>query len=102
MILKIETHGNGWRFIDSIATLHTDVMNTEKYKKEYGGMGRTYDGVFLTLYAQKDGELICETENCLPVKEIIAYFKDGHSENYLTDRTVYLMSDEGKTIERIN
>lgn len=103
MILKIETVTNSWRFIDSIAIVHTDIITPEKYKKQYDGNGRAYNSVLLSYYEQKDGELIRTTENCsFSIKEITAYFKDNRSENYLTDRTVYLMSDEGKTIERIN
>lgn len=102
MILKIAC-GDGWRLIDNIAEITTSEMSPQKYEKEYGAAGRNYEWVFLTHYTLTDKGLTLNTADCiLPLKEMVVYFKDGKSAAYINDRLTFVMSDEGKTIERIN
>ena len=106
MILKLESNENGWLFIDNIQRVCVEPTSVEKYTKDYGGNGRTWDGVYLQYYSEKDGTIVNKSNvTSFPVKEITAYFNDGGSydkQSFLVDGVTYLMSDEGRTVERIN
>lgn len=104
MILKMATHTEGsWRYVEMVAQLHVEDMDPVKYLKNYNGAGRSHDGVWLRHYKELNGGLKQINENFIgSLKEITVYLYGDTSLNYITDQPVYLMSDEGKTIERIN
>lgn len=111
MILKIATgSGTGaWRFIDKISEVNVRPTSPEIYNKEYAGHGRYFDLVELNYVVSTDGNATLLFQEGVPlpkapdniVKEIWTN-RNGDNYNILLDVECYLMSDEGKTIERIN
>lgn len=108
MILKIAT-GNGWRFLDKVKELHVEEFASEVAfnKQDKPGSG-IYDNVFLHYHelkanrTVKRNDSLCNSNKFVSLVEIIPTFIGGESKVYLADLAVYLMSDEGKTVERIN
>jgi hypothetical protein len=86
MILKIATE-KGWKFSDNIKDFYYTLLSAKEYKEA----NKKY-----TFY-----NLIHHSDDC-SFKELFLELKNGGSEIWITDSEFYLMSDEGKTIERIN
>ena len=87
MIVKIKSEKkaklNGWIFYDGLTRVHYDFVD-EASVKDYEVDARWFDaedGVALLIRALK---------------------RDGQEFLVLTNRTTYLLNDEGKTIERLN
>ena len=100
MILKIAT-GVGWRYFDGIDDVTTTVAKNVK--------DVTYDDLFLWVNTIKpNGDLKPEGSLGQTGQTVVQLLVRKHRGDrieeklYLADLAVYLMSDEGKTIERIN
>lgn len=102
MILKINT-SRGWRFIDGITELNNETMTPEIYEKEYKSHGRAYDMIVLFYHTlDEKGLHNNSSEASWSIREIWFKSKNTDAQTCLIDSEAYLMSDEGKTIERIN
>ena len=103
MILKIETE-KGWVFFDRVQKCHIlDPKNEVALQ--------SYDDNFLCDHVVDSKGAVHRTENTdekqvnypeRGVRLIGFNVENGGGEWILIDRNVYLMSDEGKNIERIN
>lgn len=103
MVLKIKTI-NGWKFIDGIVEINVEETSPDKYNTDYGGHGRLYDDMFLYYHKCDKALTVIDNNNVnnMGVKEIHFAHKSGANKTFIADTFVYLLSDEGKTIERIN
>lgn len=104
MILKIAVN-EGWKFIDGIKEIYVEKVDIKNWTS------RIYSDVFLTYHT-----LVSETgkgvigirknDNCGDLlnvpSEVSVEFSDGSHNFYLVDLSVYILSNEGKTVERIN
>ena len=98
MILKIATE-KGWKFSDNIRHLYVDnigVNDYNEYKKKYN-----YTNL-LKHTIKNDDSIVQTTLEVSHLKEIFLEGILGGDEIWLTDSETYIMTDEGKTIERIN
>ena len=110
MILKIATpgpngNGTGWRFIDNVKEVSSYQIVLDDYNKSVeSGSEYGYKDVFLTYHDLNYGTgLLKQVGNVrYDIIGMVAYMKDGSYNVYIADLAVYVMSDEGKTIERIN
>jgi|ERR1041385_1843053 hypothetical protein len=115
MILKIAT-GNGWTFIDNVKEVHVEEYLGDRYNKEADAGRRTaYADVFLHYHRLNDDGTIAMDKSKMdqpgkPITdlrdwkyvELLPTFNNGEVKLYVADLAVYLMSEAGKTIERIN
>lgn len=122
MILKIATGDNAWRFIDRIKSIQTFHYTSQKYNEQYlNAVTRQYDDFFLNYHTIGEVSKNDPTKiygNAIPdifwqaksttvdaewgLVELIPVLDNGMIQVYLADLSVYLLSDEGKTIERIH
>ena len=108
MILKI--YGNeGWNFKDKVKNVFVKPLEVTQYNNNENRI--VWDDVFISRYKledktfnilQSDGFFESHNSNELKIVKISVMFESGLYNTYLVDSAVYLMSDEGKTIERIN
>ena len=104
MVLKIAGN-DGWKFIDGIKEVFMKKISIDKWEP------REYDDVFLYYHS-----LLGETgkgivgikrndgydESVDRVVEVTVKLENNEYKVYIADLAVYLLSNEGKTIERIN
>lgn len=104
MILKIQdlqtlkTDDIIWTFFDKIENVKYCNLNYEP---------ETHDGFDYNLVTQETkDELLRPSNDDIPEPKIVAIYCSGSSGNQnfslVTEKMVYLLNDEGKTIERIN
>lgn len=112
MILKIST-SDGWKFYDNIKEFLSNKLMLPEYNKIDATLNRKFHAVYLIYCTlQPDGRITKNVPANVPVEtdydkdtcivELVPTFRNGESEIYIADSAVYLLSDEGKTIERIN
>jgi len=102
MVLKF-ADVNGWQFIDKVKKLTQTPIDVKEFNNDGGLAVRTFDEIVLYSYNIFQEILIPiggQSEN--NIKYINAYLEDGSNFYLLSDLAIYLLSDEGKTIERIN
>jgi len=85
MIVKIKKE-DGWVFLDKVNKAEIQTKN-QKLEEVYEFGSPT---------------IIESTEKNVNKLNLFIKFSDFRQENYLIDSEVYLLNDEGKTIERIN
>ena len=103
MILKIAVN-EGWKFIDGIKEVYVEKVDINNWQS------RMYSDVFLTYhnFVSETGKGVIgirKNDNCGDINapsEVSAEFLDGSHKVYLADLSVYILSNEGKTVERIN
>jgi hypothetical protein len=112
MILKIST-SEGWKFYDNIKEFLSNKLTLPQYNNTDAVMNRTFHANYLVYCVlQPDGKITLNTPGNLPVEigkendtsvvELIPTFRNGENEIYIADCAVYLLADDGKTIEKIN
>lgn len=106
MVLKIHLPTeSGWKFIDGIKEPTVKYLDRNTVDDV-----KTYHEVFLGCHKVVDNKVLLKAENIEADKErpiglVEIWYRNGEDNNYsaiLIDITTYLLSDEGKTIERIN
>ena len=107
MILKF-SYAEGWHFIDRIKEVQVRCIDIESYNKEIlDGLKTSYANVFFSYHhLEPDGSIRENSKHhesgTTPKVQIYATTNNGELDVYLADLSVFLLSDEGKTIERIN
>jgi len=91
MIVKIKsktdkTNLNGWIFYDGLSRVHYDFVPADSVK--------SYE--INATWVDEDEEAIGNTAL------LVRALKNGQEFLIITNRTTYLLNDEGKTIERLN
>jgi len=97
MILKVLGNESNWVFISGVEEVdhHSIICETRQEFDELREKARTRD---------RDYTDVRPWGNNMQTKEVrwITYIRKGHETEYLLcDREVYLLSDQGKTIERL-
>ncbi len=91
MVLKI-CNGEGWVFVDKIAQLEY-INGTVELNKSGSLKDTIYDLTF------GGDHPIGEIDS---IAKMFVRFEDGKEKNILATQPVYLLNNEGKTIEKIN
>lgn len=97
MILKIQS-GKGWRYLEGVSE-----FGSQDFEKSTIRPKLIFEEIIINHHHLQNDEIVPDKTNMgFPMKHI--WFKNKSSEikQYLVDSETYLMSDEGKTIERIN
>jgi hypothetical protein len=105
MILKIAY--DGWKFIDNIKEPHIRFYQKSDETLVWDEAFLLHHDVMIEGSSDKPDRRVGfrakEVMNePLPGILSVSYLKDGQYYKIMTDCTVYLMNDEGKTIERLN
>ena len=102
MVLKIAYEG-GWRFIDKIKEVFVTPVNISDFANNKE-QNRNFDEVFFTNLKISGNEIIpilgqepLDSRVC----QLTVLMNNDEHKQYLADLAIYLLSDEGKTIERI-
>lgn len=95
MVLKIAT-GTGWLFVDGVKRL--DVRPTTNID---GLVAK--DIIFTHNRIKENGDIESTETGCnYPAVRLFATMENSDADFYFADLAVYLMSNDGKTIERVN
>lgn len=93
MILKISTE-SGWRFMDNVE----DVFVNQDTAKNICGQGNDCPTEWMDGHDNLPREEVEELRKCFNISKNGELFK----RIVIKNNTVYLLNDEGKTIERLN
>lgn len=110
MIVKIATE-SGWKYSDNVKDFYVENVTVQKCNEENKAYSYTnlvnhetkkaladgIDGAFQRTVKAKSAM----TRGNVQLKELFLGGRDNGSEIWLIDTEVFLMNDEGKTIERI-
>lgn len=100
MILKMKKE-NGWTYRDGVVRIETTEIKPDTINNEEVLHRIAEDTGFMD-YEWISDYLTPKSKNPRTIKELFVTFKNGEGQITLTDNDVFLMSDEGKTVERIN
>ena len=107
MILKVLKDSGGWKFYDeivefwSVAGLYVSAHQDELIDNEDGPVVMKKNGVPDEMYMVDMVDMTRPTKNDDEFLALWAKKKDGGVFSMATQRSVYLLNNEGKTIERI-
>jgi hypothetical protein len=113
MILKIST-SEGWKFYDNIKEILSSKKMLPQYNEEVAPLNKKFYANYLVYCTlQTDGRITKNMPSIVPVVEtgydkdtsvieLVPTFRNGETEIYIADCAVYLLADDGKTIEKIN
>ena len=114
MVLKLATE-YGWVFIDGVKEINVNAVDIQKYnetlhfsdgdyiRQGYTPTGKFYNNIILFHHKMNEGKIYSNDTNVeFGVVELIPTLNNGEQLIYITDLAAYLLSDIGKTIERIN
>ena len=103
MVLKID-YKDGWQFVDKIKEIFVTPINVVKFAEDKE-QNRNFDEVFFTNMDIVGNKIVPRPEGTptdSKICEVVVLMNNGEYKRYLADLAIYLLSDEGKTIERIN
>lgn len=100
MVIKMMRSNGEVMYSGEVRNFIVRPITPDVYAKEYDTT--RYDSTALLHHEMSDKQLKPIVKGTkYGIIELVVFFTDGKSEKYMTDSEVYLVSSNGKTIERI-